>query len=197
MLHLSLYAARHLPTATVLLLPLCVDALTREADAWPRLRPLLDYSMRLRAIDRRIWGVVPILLVLVGTLAGLNVLARNGRVGFSSVKFPVQAADFLEQRDLKGRVFAKDQWGGYLIYRFAERKKVFLDGRSDFYGKEMLETYAQVVEVKPGWEAVLKKYNVALVLVAPDNALASTLQLSSQWKRIYEDSVAAIFEKVG
>jgi len=32
MLHLSLYSARHLPTAAVLLLPLSIGALTREAD---------------------------------------------------------------------------------------------------------------------------------------------------------------------
>ncbi|MBI2822103.1 MAG: hypothetical protein HYX74_07740 [Acidobacteria bacterium] len=201
MLHLSLYSARHLPTAAVLLLPLCVGALTREAEDWPRLRPLLDYSERLRAIDRKIWGVVPILLVLAGTLAGLGTLARAGSVGFNSAKFPVRAADFLEQHDAqhdpRGRVFAKDQWGGYLIYRFAGRTKVFVDGRGDFYGQDFLETYARVAEVKPGWDAVLKRYDVQFVLVPPDHALASALQLSSDWKRVYLDSVAAVFERVG
>jgi len=201
MLHLSLYSARHLPTAAVLLLPLCVGALTREAEDWPRLRPLLDYSERLRAIDRKIWGVVPILLVLAGTLAGLGTLARAGSVGFNSAKFPVRAADFLEQHDAqhdpRGRVFAKDQWGGYLIYRFAGRTKVFVDGRSDFYGQDLLQTYAQVVEVRPGWDAVLKRYDVRFVLLPPDHALASALQLSPDWKRVHADWVAAVFERVG
>ena len=197
MLHISLYSARHLPTAAVLLLPLCVAALTREAEDWPRLRPLLDYSQRLRAIDQKIWGIVPVLLVLAGTLAGLGISARAGRVGFNAVTFPVRAADFLEQYDSVGRVFAKDQWGGYLIYRFAGRTKVFVDGRSDFYGQDLLETYARVAEVKPGWDAVLKQYDVRLVLVPTENALASALQLSSDWKQIYADSVAAVFTRVG
>ncbi|HYR90681.1 MAG TPA: hypothetical protein VE422_41840 [Terriglobia bacterium] len=200
MLHISLYSARHLPTAAVLLLPLCVAALTREAEDWPRLRPLLDYSKRLRAIDRKVWGVVPIVLVLAATLAGLGTLAREGRVGFDSAKFPVRAADFLRasmsQNDPRARVFAKDQWGGYLIYRFAGRSKVFIDGRLDFYGQDFLETYAQVVEVKPGWDAVLKRFDVRFVLVAPDNALASALQLSADWKRVHADAVAAVFERV-
>src|SRR5205814_4854107 len=34
MLHMSLYSARHLPMAAVLLLPLAVAALTREAQEW-------------------------------------------------------------------------------------------------------------------------------------------------------------------
>ncbi|HEV8525717.1 MAG TPA: hypothetical protein VGQ71_14575 [Terriglobales bacterium] len=196
MLHLSLYSARHLPTAAVLLLPLCVAALTREAEGWPRLRSLLDYSKRLRAIDRKVLGIVPIVLVFAATVAGLGTLAHAGRVGFDSAKFPVRAVDFLEQRDPGAHVFAKDQWGGYLIYRFAGRSKVFIDGRSDFYEQDFLETYAQVVEVKPGWDAVLKRFDVRFVLVPPDNALASALQLSSDWKRVHADSVAAVFERV-
>ena len=75
--------------------------------------------------------------------------------------------------------------------------KVFMDGRSDFYGQDLLETYAQLVEVKPGWDAVLKRYDVRFVLVPPDHALASVLQLSSDWKRVYADSVADVFERVG
>jgi hypothetical protein len=197
MLHISLYSARHLPTSAVLLLPLCVAALTREAKNWPRLRPLLDYSERLRLIDNRIWAVVPIVLVLTATVAGLGTLSRAGLVSFDSAKFPVRAADYLAQRDAGGRVFAKDQWGGYLIYRFAGRSKVFIDGRSDFYGQDFLETYAEVADVKPGWDGVLKQYDVRFVLVPPDHALASALQLSSRWKRVYADTVAAVFERMG
>jgi hypothetical protein len=201
MLHASLYSARHLPTAAILILPLAVAELTREAKAWPRLRPLLDYSERLRIIDRRIYGIVPIVLMLAITLLGLSAQARAGRVGFDAGTFPLRAADFIEQKSAQnprlGRVFAKDQWGGYLIYRFAGRVKVFVDGRSDFYGQNLLETYAQVTEVKPGWNGVLRQYDVRFVLVPPDNALASALQLSPDWKRIYSDWVAAVYERVG
>ena len=196
MLHASLSSARHLPTAAVLLLPLAVAALTREAKAWPRLRPLLDYSDRLRGIDGRIYGILPVVLVLAVTLFGVNGLARAGRAGFDAGTFPVHAADFLEKAG-PGRVFAKDQWSGYLIYRSAGHSKVFIDGRSDFYGLNILETYAQVVEVRPGWAGVLKQYDVRFVLVPPDNALASALQLSGDWKRVYSDGVAAVYERSG
>ena len=121
-------------------------------------------------------------------------------MGFDPGTFPVRAADFLEQRNREsnglGRVFAKDQWNGYLIYRFDGRLKVFLDGRSDFYGQNMLESYAQIVEVRPAWEAMLQQYDVRFVLVAPDNALASALRLSRAWKRIYSDPVAAVYERM-
>jgi hypothetical protein len=203
LLHLSLYSARHLPTLAVLLLPLSVAALTRHAERWPRLRPFLEYSQRLRAIDLRVAGVVPVILVVVLSLGALLPLARAGRVGFDPAVFPAGAADFLERQSLaRGEtvpgfapVFAKDQWGGYLIYRFDGRLKVFLDGRSDFYGRDMLETYAKVVDVKPGWDDVLRQYNVRSVLVPPDHALVSVLLLSPGWKRVYTDAVSTVFER--
>lgn len=197
LLHASLYSARHLPTAAVVLLPLSVAALTREAQNWTGLRRFLDYSERLREIDRRILGVVPLVVVLAATLAGLAALARAGRVGFDPARLPVRAASFLEQRGLDYRVFAKDQWGGYLIYRFDGRLKVFIDGRSDFYGQDLLERYAQVVEVKPGWDTVLAQEQVRFVLVPPEHVLASALRLSRDWKPVYADAVATVFERIG
>jgi hypothetical protein len=197
LLHISLYSARHLPTAAILLLPLSVAALSREAKEWPRLRTFFAYSERLQSIDARVWGIVPVVLVLAFTLAGADGLARAGKVGFDPSRFPVRAADFLEKQNAGGRIFTSDQWGGYLIYRFNGRTKVFLDGRSDFYGQDLLETYAQVVGVKPGWNAVLTQYNVRVVLVPPDHALASALRLSPAWKQVYGDPVAAVFERTG
>ena len=197
MLHISLYSARHIPTAAVLLIPLAVAALTREAREFHRLHTFLDYSDRIRAIDRRVLGVVPIAVVLIGTIAGVTMLARAGSIEFNPNVFPVEAANFLERNNLNARVFSKDQWGGYLIFRFQGRTKVFIDGRSDFYGQQLLEAYAEIADVKPAWNVVLKQYNVGLVLIPPEHALASALQLSADWKRIYSDHVAAIFERVG
>ena len=207
LLHLSLYSARHLPTSAVVLLPLSAAALTREAEGWARsgrLRRFLDYSARLRAMDARIYGAVPLLAVLAATFLALGVLTRAGRVGFDPARFPVRAASYLEQRGVAGpalgrpagRVFAKDQWGGYLIYRFAGRLKVFVDGRSDFYGRDLLERYAQVVEARPGWDTVLAQEGVSFVLVPPDHVLASVLGMNRSWERVYADSLATIFEKV-
>ncbi len=196
LLHLALYSARHLPTAAIVLLPLSVAALTREAERLPRLARFLNYSERIGAIDRKIYGVVPAVIVLAATVAAVTALARAGQVGFDPARFPLAAAAYLEQRGLQHHVFARDQWGGYLIYRFNGRLKVFIDGRSDFYGQDLLERYGQVVEVKPGWDSVLAQEQVHFVLVAPEQALASALRMSRDWKPVYADRVAVIFERI-
>jgi hypothetical protein len=189
LLHASMYSARHLPTTAVILLPLGVATLTREARSWPSLRQMLEYSDRVRIIDQKIWGVVPMILIVL-----FAIVARDRDLNFDAAKFPVRAANFIPSA---GRVFTKDQWGGYLIYRFGGQRKVFIDGRSDFYGQGLLQTYAEVADVKPGWQTVLKQYDVRVVLIPVDHALASALQLSPEWKRVYTDSMATIFERIG
>jgi hypothetical protein len=196
-LHLSLYSARHLPMAAVLLLPLSVSALTVEVKKWPRWAAFISYSDRLQAIDAKVWGAVPVAVSVIAMLFGVNAMANRGLVGFDASVFPVHAAEFLEKQPTAARIFSQDQWGGYLIYRFSGRRKVFLDGRGDFYGREMLEAYGQVMEVGPDWDAVLKAYDVHFVLIPADHALGAVLKLSPAWKQVYDDPVAAVFERVG
>ena len=38
------------------------------------------------------------------------------------------------------RIFTTDSWADYLTYRLYPRQRVFFDGRSDFFWKEMSET---------------------------------------------------------
>src|SRR5205085_12623928 len=107
MIHLSLYSARHLPTAAVLLLPLCVAALTAEGEQWQGLRSFFEYSKRLRSIDRKVSGIVPVAAVVFATIWGATVTARAGRIGFDPAIMPVRAVEFLEKQNLDGRVFSK------------------------------------------------------------------------------------------
>src|SRR2546426_12842267 len=81
-------------------------------------------------------------------------------------------------------------------------RKVFMDGRSycvyppSFYYANYTVHFAE-----PGWEQVLDRYEVSLVLwpsaeAAENTALAdllAALQASPHWKRIYEDHQATIF----
>ena len=47
---------------------------------------------------------------------------------------------------VSARILAPDTFGGYLIYRFNGERKVFFDGRSDFYGTDFIERYLRLLE---------------------------------------------------
>jgi hypothetical protein len=114
------------------------------------------------------------------------------RPEFDPKSFPVAAVQKL-QLDPAARVFTFDQWGDYLIYRLYPKTKVFMDGRSDFYGSAFNQTYLDVISVNYGWEKTLARFGVDTVLMPPSSPLTGALKESSRWRVVYDDGVAVVF----
>jgi len=117
---------------------------------------------------------------------------KKFRAEFDPKKFPAGALTVLRP-DRSARIFTTDQWGDFLIWSLYPVQKVFVDGRSDFYGRELEERIADVLMVKVGWDKTLNRYGVNTILVAPDIPLAGVLKESGRWRVVYDDGVALVF----
>jgi hypothetical protein len=109
-------------------------------------------------------------------------------------KFYPKAALAKLQSDPNARVFTNDEWGDYLIY---SGRKVFVDGRSDFYGDDFENKYIDVLNVKYDWEKTLGKFGVDTVLMPPSAPLTGALKESSRWRVVYDDGMAVVFRSNG
>jgi hypothetical protein len=114
---------------------------------------------------------------------------------FPESKFPVSLVKSESSRLVGGRVFTSDQWGDYLIYRGWPRQKVFVDGRSDYYGRAVADDYLALMYGRRGWENLFRKYAFNLVLVPLDWPLASLLDKDPKWRRIREDKLGVLYER--
>jgi hypothetical protein len=91
-------------------------------------------------------------------------------------------------------VFTHDEWGDYLIYRLYPAHKVYVDGRSDFYGDDFEEKkYIDVISVKYDWEKTLSGFGVDTILMPPSAPLSGALKESSRWRVVYDDGIALVF----
>ena len=91
-------------------------------------------------------------------------------------------------------IFTHDEWGDYLIYKLSPRGfKVFVDGRSDFYGGKFGQEYIDVLEVKYNWQQTLDRYGVDTILLPCDAALTGALKESRRWRVAYDDGMAIVF----
>jgi hypothetical protein len=116
------------------------------------------------------------------------------KTGFPPEQFPVAASAAVAALPESARLFAPDMYGGYLIYRFSGRRKVFMDGRSDFYGVEFMKRYIGMVEARPGWRKAMSDFGITHALLPKDFALAGALEREG-WRRLYGDETAILFEK--
>jgi hypothetical protein len=177
---MALRSARALPLSALLLLPVANCAITGKLP----FRRFQAYCGRLRALDARLGGLAlaPVLvLVAAGWL-------RATPCGFPPDQFPVAAYAHLPEG---GRLFAPDKFGGYLIYRSAGRRKVFFDGRSDFYGAEFLKQYSRMVQVRPGWREIWEVWHFSHALLPNDYPLLPALEQIG-WREIYRDGVVTL-----
>ena len=115
------------------------------------------------------------------------------RAEYDVKRYPAKAIDVLRSAGSPKIIFTDDEWGDYLIYRLYPSNKVFIDGRSDFYGTPFNEKYLSVMNVRYDWEKNLGQYHVNTILLSPNAPLAGTLKESRHWRAIYDDGVAIVF----
>ena len=205
--YLALHSVRNVPIFALVITPVLaayLDKFLREPHegAWSHL--YRKVSADITGLNHAARGHVPVAIVVAALIV---VIGKPGWLGISPVlstellpdRFPVAAVkSFLTKRHtnlvLHGEMFNDYGWGGYLMLTLPERR-VFIDGRNDFYGRDLVEEFNAVDEVKPQWEQVLAKYNVGWTLLPPKHPLNSLLTLQAGWKRVYTDDVAVIYSR--
>ncbi|MBM3785369.1 MAG: hypothetical protein FJW30_13465 [Acidobacteria bacterium] len=188
---MALRSARGLPVLAMAGLPLAAGAWTAALRAWrysPGWMPrLLDYGNRLEALQRPLRGYAG--GAIAAALLGLALAGTPA--SFPAKEFPVAAAAHLPAG---GRLLAPDKFGGYLIYRFDGARKVYFDGRSDFYGAPFLREYIDLVEVRREAAGIVAKYDFTHALLPPRYSLVPFLERAG-WKRLYSDETSVLLER--
>jgi hypothetical protein len=194
-LNMSLYSVRYIPLFSIIVAPILLK----------QIGPLLEKSngklgkfFKKRAeniseIDASARGYLwpAFSVVLVAVLAAGNIIGYK----FDAKTKPVAAVEFLKNEYIKGNMFDNDEFGDYIIYASWPEYKVFVDGRSDMYGTEIMKEYLKVISIKPGWEEILNKYHINWIIYNSNTILSLFLMERDDWKLIYADKVANIFVK--
>ena len=142
-------------------------------------------------------NVVLVAVILIGSLAKVLLVLDAETVADAQAMFlPVDATRYFNTNDVTGPVFNSYNWGGYLIFN-APHEPVFVDGRTDLYGDEFLQTYLQAAVGGEGWRETLAEYNIQTVFVEARSGLARHLRDEPGWNLAYEDDLAVIFTREG
>ncbi|HEY2017704.1 MAG TPA: hypothetical protein VGH38_29560 [Bryobacteraceae bacterium] len=121
---------------------------------------------------------------------------RKFRAEFDPQRYPSGALATLRDEP-SARIFTDDEWGDYLIWSLYPSQKVFVDGRSDFYGDDFEEKYIDVLNVRYDWEQILSGFDVDTILMPINAPLSGALKESSRWHVVFDDGVALVFRSAG
>lgn len=189
----ALDAVRHIPIFVLLATPVIAAAFPiTPARRWPR------WTAEFRARSPRLQFAFRAAILLL--MAGFAVIRWDSLLRNQSRReaelFPSRAVEFLRSRTGPGRLFAYYDWGGYAVWKLHPQYRVFVDGRADLYGDDLLHQFQEASQLHAGWQEILDQSGVQAILVPP-NALAQGLLLDPHWHAEYRDSQAIVFLPTG
>jgi hypothetical protein len=136
-------------------------------------------------------------------IVGLAAAVAFGRLGYFTnaaviqdgleAEYPVQAVGWLKEHPDQKRIFNEYNWGGYLILA-SPQSQVFLDGRTDLFGDEIIGEWVQAVNGQPEWQSILDKYGVQAALLNSDRRLVPLLK-EAGWKVEVADEKSVLLVK--
>jgi hypothetical protein len=135
-----------------------------------------------------------LLIVIALSIAAFGVDQATAQQQSTEIeRFPKAAVDFVQTNKPPQPIYNEYVWGGYLIWKLSPDYRVYIDGRADVYGDELMKESLAIHDGKPTWRMALDNRGIKTVLVKPDIALASLLRQDAGWHIVYEDKQALIF----
>lgn len=187
--HMALGSVRHAPVYVTVAVPIIgveLGALWTRFTAAAKKNSLSAIINQMAADSLpafRRTSILPFATVLALVLIGPPI---KWPTDFPSQLFPTKMVAKHGDLILNSRVLTTDQWADYLIFRNPQQR-VFVDGRSDFYGKEIGLDYMRVLNGHWKWRQILDQYQFNLALVPVDMAIAQLLKSDPQWRAVEDD----------
>ncbi len=159
----------------------------------PLLSVLLDV-IRTRAIQLTLAS-----LLLVFALLRMQPYPLRAEPAFhyltAEYSYPADSVAMLLQNDIRGRVFALYNWGGFMHLHSDGQLQVFIDGRADtVYDAATYHQYKRVLTSQPGWINLVEQSGARYFLwpfhKGFGQAKRQELLSTGRWVLVYEDSVS-------
>src|SRR5258706_5381960 len=151
----ALDAVRHIPLLVLTATPV-IAAAFRGSFSWKQ----ISSPPTAVSADRVRFGFRAAIFLLMAGFA----VTRWGNLAWKQAKtaaegFSAQAVDFLHSPDIPSRLFVYYDWGGYVIWNLYPQYRVFVDGRADLYGDDLLRQREDASQLRDGWEQILDRWD--------------------------------------
>lgn len=199
--HMALGSQRHITIFASIATPFVAAQLTAwwESYAKGQSRKSVAAILQQMSVDRApafarnsAWAIV-----FFAALLAFDGPQMHWPKDFTSVMFPVETMQKYRAKIQTSRLLTTDQWGDYLLYHNYPQQRVFVDGRSDFFGPEIGKDYVHLLSGLHNWETLMNKYGFDLVIAPVDWPLNSLLKRDSRWKLLEDNGKTLVFERLG
>jgi hypothetical protein len=172
------------------------DGLLDDMRERPWAEPIIEALTRPLPPGRLLVALNWLLLLLVlagGMVKAALPLSPQAMADAEEKDYPAKAVRFIQEARPPGPLLNSYNWGGYIIWTLWPDYSVYVDGRTDLYGETFISEYIKAVTGQEGWQELLDRQGINLVLIERQSPLSALLSASPAWQRAYADEIAAVF----
>ena len=107
--------------------------------------------------------------------------------------YPKAALNWITENQPQSQMFNSYNWGGYLTWDL-RNDPVFIDGRADLYGDEIIGQWWSIIRATDEGFDLLDHWNINFVLLEPDWPIVEALK-DENWSVRFEDNISVVLEK--
>jgi hypothetical protein len=138
------------------------------------------------------------IVIAILVLAGVRLPHQDALRARIAQVFPVKACDFIRDHGLPQPLFNEYSWGSFLTW-YLPQYPVAIDGRPELYGDELTDGYFKVIAGGERLDAYPALGNAQTLLLPTQSGMVKALTtlpaLSSQYRLVYSDDLAAVFTR--
>jgi len=153
-------------------------------------------SSRLNAkpVNSRLRKGINFLISALLCIAGIVKLAAVTDPAFveeaAAGYFPVGAVKYLKESQVAGNIFNSYGWGGYIEWHLHDFP-VFIDGRTDLFGDNILTEWIHTIQATESWQDTIYTRDIRYCLIEPDRPLVTAL-IEDGAIVLYEDQTSIL-----
>jgi hypothetical protein len=119
---------------------------------------------------------------------------ETGRDGLVSYAPSALTAELRALATPDDRLLAPQPWGSWFEYAIPDLP-VFVDSRFELFGADVWDEYVGLVNLREGWQDVLDRRGVTIVVIDPERTggLGEHLAAEPAWRLAYADDAGSIF----
>lgn len=138
-----------------------------------------------------------IMLILIPGLWSFREKEQKFSFAIDQEALCIRASEVVKRHAIQGNMYNDYNFGGYLLWSLYPNNKVFIDGRLEVYGGQVIEDYYQISHADRGWEERLNQYAVDFLVIRPERQLAQMVIKNPRWELVYFDYNSVIYVRKG
>jgi len=134
--------------------------------------------------------VVVFTLIFTAGYKWINVSNREFVDKTEQKIYPVDALNWIKKERPEGNLLNEYNWGGYMAWNLREYQ-VFVDGRTDLFGDEIIGNWLDLVNAVGDWEKNIDEWEINTIFLKGDRPIVQAL-VQNGWVYGYQDETAVV-----